>query len=125
MAAQSDGLIELGNLIGFGQIRIIVVLSVELAVMLDVAVERQSKTQGEFDHLLVHDVQGAGHAQADRADMRVGFAAELRGAGAEGFGFGFQFGMDFQADYSNIFSHDYLPPRGATALWKSVACSKV
>ena len=125
MPVQGDGLIELGNLVGFGQIRIIVVLPVELAVALDLAVDGQGKPQGKFHHLLVDDGQSPGHAQAHRAYMGVGGTAEFRRAGAESLGLGFQFCMDFQTNYGCIFCHYFKPPRGATALWKSVACSKV
>lgn len=54
--------------------------------MLDITIDSQGKPQGKFNHLLVHDRQGARHTKADRADMGVRFAAKGSGAGAESFG---------------------------------------
>lgn len=86
MTAQGDRLIELGNLVGFGKIWIVIVFPVKLAVVLDITIDSQGKPQGKFNHLLVHDRQGARHTKADRADMGVRFAAKGSGAGAESFG---------------------------------------
>ena len=125
MAAQANRLIELRDLIVFRQIGIKIVFTVEFIEFLDIAVQSKSRTDRKFHHLFVEHGQSAGHTQADRADMGVGFAAELSRAGAERFRICFKLSMDFQADNSSIFFHYLLPPNGASTLWYSLACSKV
>ena len=89
MPAQTYRLIPLGNLVILRQIGIEVILAVHLIEFLNVAVQRQTGTDCKFNDPFVQYRQGAGHAQADRAYMGIGFRAEFRGAGAERFGFCF------------------------------------
>ena len=82
-----------------GHVGVHVVLAIEHAVLLDVAVRGQASKHDRLDSGLVRHGQRAGQAQAHRARMRVRIGAELQLAATEHLrvqrG---QLSMDFQAD---------------------------
>ena len=121
-AMLDDWQVILGRLPVLRQVRIVVVLAVELAVFVDGAIRRETCLDGKLDDALVDGRQYARQAQADRADMRVLLSAESRGTAAEDFRFGFQFAVYFKTDYGFVL-HQLLPPSLAISLWKSWLCS--
>ncbi len=86
-------------LVALGQVRVEVVLAGEDADRLDGAAQRQPGPHRQLHHLLVERRQHAGHAQADRADVAVGLAAELGGAAAEDLGPGEELGVDLEPEH--------------------------
>ena len=98
------------------QIRIVVVLAVELAVLVDRAVRGEAGLDAELDDALVDGWQHARQAQADRADMRVLLGAEARGTAAENLCFCLEFAVDLKANDCFVF-HQLFPPRSAISLW--------
>ena len=97
-AVLGDGLVELRDLVALGQVGIEVVLAGEDGALAHLAVDGQSGQRGELDGLGVEHRQGAGQAQADRADVGVGRRAEVIGAAAEGLGRGQQLDVNFESD---------------------------
>ena len=89
MAAEANRLVKLGNLVVFGKVGVKIVFTVELVEFLDIAPQCKAGTDSELNNLFVQHRQCARHTEAHGADVGVGQAAELRGAGAECFGFGF------------------------------------
>ena len=100
LAVADDGEIELGDLVGLGEVGVEVVLPVEPAGPGDLPVQGQAHLHGVLQHLLVDHRQGAGHAHAHRAAVGVGGAAELGGAGAEDLGLGGELHVGLQTDDS-------------------------
>ena len=96
MLAQRN--IILGNLIGLGQVRIEVVLTVLLADIVDLAAQSMTHADGIVNNLLIQYRQRTGHTGADRAAVGVYFRAEGVLAAAVNLGLCIQFGMDFQAN---------------------------
>ncbi len=97
-AVPGNGQVELGNLIGLGQVRVEVVLPVKAALFGDLTPQGQTGLDGKFQHLLVEYGQGAGHAGAHRTAVGVGCATEGGGAGAENFGGRGELHMGLQTD---------------------------
>ena len=95
--------IILGNLIGFRQIGVKVVFPVLLGITCNRTVGRHAGLDRVFYNLAVEDRKRAGQTHADRADMSVGFCAEVGRAAAKNFGPGFQLDMNFQTDDHFIF----------------------
>ncbi len=98
-----ERLIELRYLIALGQIRVEVILAREDAARVDGAAERPCGERRELDRLAVEHGQRAGQAQADRADVRVGLAAVLVLAAAEGFRLRQQLNVDLKANHGLVF----------------------
>ena len=65
-----------------------------------------------LDGLLVQNRQGAGEAEADRADVRVGFSAESGAAGAEHFALGVDLAVDFQTDGDDVILAGHMRGKG-------------
>ena len=89
MAAEANRLVKLRNLVVFGKVGVKVVFTVKFIEFLNFAAQCKARTDGKFNNLFVQHRQCARHAEAHGANMGVRRAAELSGAGAEGFGFGF------------------------------------
>ena len=96
--AHAEGLVVLGYLIIFRQVRIVVVLAVPLREVGDRASERQGHPHGQFDGLFVHHRQDARHAEAHGADARVRRRVVLDLAPAEQFRAGRQVHVDLETD---------------------------
>ena len=134
MAVQTHGTWHLGDLVRLGQIRVEIVLSVEFAVLVDLAVHGIACLDDVFHRLPVQNGQGTGQSGAYRTAAGIGLAAEFRRTGAEHLGFGQKLGVDLQAD-GGVQSHFAAPPSGfagitvkpcsnASAAWMMVASSK-
>lgn len=115
-AVLSDWQVVLGRLPVLRQVRIVVVLAVELAVLVDCAVRREAGLDAELDDTLVDRRQDARQAEADRADMRVLLRAEARGAAAEDLRFRLEFAVDLKANDCFVF-HQCFPPSSGICLW--------
>ena len=89
------------NLVGFGQVRIEVVLAVKFGVRIYLAVQREAGQNGPLNGLLVGDRQSTRMPETNGADGRVWLFVQLfvqiRTA-AEHFAFGIELDVDFQAD---------------------------
>ena len=105
IAVAADGQGELGHLIALGQVGIEIVFAVEFAVAGDVAVQGQSRPDGQLHHAAVKHRQHPRQAQTHRAHVGVGLSSGVGGAGAEDLGPGLQFGVEFQADSRQILGH--------------------
>src|SRR5690606_37868328 len=98
-AAEAEGLVELGDLVALHQVRIGVVLAVELRVARNLAAEREASHQRVGHGLLVDDGEHARHAEADRTDVGVGGGIEvLAVAAAEHLRFRLELDVHFHAD---------------------------
>ena len=104
-AAEAEGQIVLADLVVLRHVGVEVVFAIELADRANLAVQHEPGEGGEFERLLVHDRQGTGHAEADRADIGVGFRAVFHRAGAEHLAAGFELHVDFEADGGDVFGH--------------------
>src|SRR5438128_411877 len=80
MSAQADRLRVLRNLVAFGQIRVKVVLAIELSGLRDFAVQGNPGFNGELDYLAVENRENSRHSQTNRTNMIVGIAAKICGA---------------------------------------------
>ena len=69
MARSANGLVELTDLIALGEIRIEVVFTVPFRGASDLAVERESRTDRQFQGSLVDNWKRAGHAGANNAGL--------------------------------------------------------
>ena len=123
-AVLSDRQIVLRRLPVLRQVRIVVVLAVELAVLVDRAVRREAGLDAELDDALVDRRQDARQAEADRADVRVLLRAEARGAAAENLRFRLELAVDLKANDCFVF-HQWFPPSSGICLWYSWLCSYV
>ena len=101
-AVVAERQIVLADLIALGQVGIVIVLAVPLGERGDLAVQRHGGPQASSKASAVHHRQRAGHADADRAGLRVGRRAELRAAAAEQLGPRDQLHVDFQADHDGV-----------------------
>ena len=101
-AAQGDGLIELGDLVALGEIRIEVILAGEDGLRLDFAVEGKPAAYGEFNGVAAENRQRAREAEAHGADVGVRSVTGFDGAGAEDLGARGELDVDFQPDYEFI-----------------------
>ena len=104
------------------QIGIVVVLSVEFAVLVNRAVERKTRFDGKLDNALVEHGQDAGQPQANGADMRILLGAELRGAAAENLRVRLELAVNLKTDDCFVI-HAFVPPISALSSWKECACS--
>ena len=96
MAFGTDWGVKLCDLIGCGQIGIVIVFFVEGVAGGDAAVGDKSGGNGQLDGSFVEDGQKSGHTAASGTDVFIGFGSERGGAGAEEFGLGGHFYMDFK-----------------------------
>jgi hypothetical protein len=105
-----EGQVVLGDLVVLREVRVEVVLPVELGVGRDRAVEGEGGAEAELERRAVEDGQGAGVAEADGADLRIGRRAELDRARAEQLGPRLQLDVGLDADDEFVVRHG--PPRG-------------
>ncbi len=94
--------IVLADLIALGQVGIVVVLAVPLGERGNLAVQGHGRPQAQLEGLAVHHRQRAGHADADRAGLRIGRRAKLRAAAAEQLCLRRQLHVDFQPNHDGI-----------------------
>ena len=106
-AVLGEGLVVLRDLVALRKVGIEVVLAGEAGVRADLAVQREGALDGQFDGLAAEHGEGAGKAEADRADVGVGRRAETGGTAAEDLGGGGQLDVDFEADYGFV-ARDHL-----------------
>lgn len=98
-ALLAEGHVVLGDLVALHEVWVGVVFAVEFGECGDGHVEGESGADGPVDGGLVDDGEGAGHAQAERADEGVGVGVGVvGGAVAEHFGVGAELAVDFQSD---------------------------
>ncbi len=97
-AARGQGATVLGDLIPLGQVGVEVVLPGKEALSLDPAGERQCGFDRKSHRFLVQHGEGTRHSEADRADVRVGFRAEVGGAAAEDLRRRLELAVDLEAD---------------------------
>src|SRR3989304_7429909 len=96
--AAAEGHVVLGDLVALGEVRVVVVLAVELGLFGDATVEGEAGHDSELDRLLVDYWQYARHAQAHRTDVGVGGRVQGRdGARAEHLALRQGLGMGFRA----------------------------
>ena len=107
-AALADGNAALGNLIPFGQIRIMIIFTIHIADPRHIAAQSQPHFGGIVHNGTVHHRQASRQPQAHRAAVGIFFAAEYVFTIAENLGFGGQFHMNFQPDYG--FEFHFAPP---------------
>ncbi len=88
----------LGDLVALREVGVTVVLAVEGAAAVDAAVERQSQADGGAHLLLVQPRQGARIAEADGADVEIGFPSEGILVAAEGLTGGTELDVRFEPD---------------------------
>ena len=105
VAVRAQRLVVLGDLEVLRHVRVEVVLPGEPAPGRDLAVQGQTDPDRVLDRHPVHHRQRAGQAQADRADLAVGFGAEGGRAGAEHLGPGAQLHVGLQADHRFVALH--------------------
>jgi hypothetical protein len=76
-------------------------------MLVDRAIQRQSRADTHFDHAPVEDGQRAGESKADGTCIGVGLIAKTRGAAAEDFSLGEELGVDFQADNRLVLGEEF------------------
>ena len=113
--------IKLRSLEVLRQIRIVVVLSVKLAVTINFAICCKPRLDGVVYHLTIDDGQDTGKSEADGTDVRILICAEACGTAAENLGLCLEFAVNLKADDGFVFHA--LPPIGAIFVWKSCPCS--
>jgi hypothetical protein len=105
-ALARKGEVVLADLKALGQVRVVVVLAVPLGEGGDLAVEGHGRPQRQLEGPAVHHRQHAGHADADRAGLRIGRGAEPRAAPAEQLAGREELDVDLQADDQVVGSVD-------------------
>ncbi len=98
IAVVAQGQIVLADLIVLRLVGIEIVLAVHLRPARDFAVECEPDGDRRLDHRLVQRRQDTGHAEADRADVRVRRCMEIVLAAAKHFGSRTDLDVDFQSD---------------------------
>ena len=99
LAARSDRLLELRDLVALGQVGVEVVLAREGRVRIEPAAEREREARREVDRLAIEHRQAARIAGAHRAGERVGLGAEPVGAAAEDLGPRLEVDVDLEPDH--------------------------
>ena len=99
VAADADRLVVLGDLVRLREVRIEVVLAVELRARRDLAAEREAGHDRQPDGLAVQHRQHARVGEADRAGVAVGRVAEAQLAAAEHLRARQQLDVDLEADH--------------------------
>ena len=115
IAMLTDGQVKLRGLEVLRQIRIVVVLAVKFAEMVDFAIHSETGLDGKLNDPTVYYRQNAGQSEADRADMGILFGTEAGSAAAENFRIGFQLAVNLETDYCFVF-HYSAPPSGTRVL---------
>jgi len=106
-AVEAEGHVVLGDLVALGEVRVGVVLAVELGVLGDGAAQGEAGEDGVADGLLVDDGEGAGEAEGDGVDEGVGLFVEVvAGAVREHLGAGAELAVDFEADDGLVLRRD-------------------
>ena len=118
-AVVAERQIVLADLIALGQVGIVIVLAVPLGEGGDLAVQRHRGSQAQGEGLGVHHRQRAGHADADRAGLRVGGRAELGAAAAEQLGPRGQLHVDFESDHDGVCVAHVILDGSSYLLWTS------
>jgi len=98
VAVAAEGLVKLGDLVVFREVRVEVILAIEDALRIELAVERPGDGVGHLDRLPVERREYPGVAHADGADVGVGLVAEARAAVAEYLRFRLELNVDLEAD---------------------------
>ena len=99
LAIFTKGQLVLADLVSFGQIWISVIFARKDRTFIDAAIERKARHDDVFNGLLVDHRKHAGHAEADRAHMRVGVGTGVIGtAAAEHLALGNELAMNLEAD---------------------------
>ena len=98
-ALYGDGLVILRYLVALHQVRVGIVLAVELGEPRDSAIQGQRGHDGAFDSLAVDRRENTRHAHAYGADVGVGWGVRIgRGTAAEHLALGQELGVDLQPD---------------------------
>ena len=106
IAAGAEREVVLGYLVPFHQVRVGVVLAVELAVRCDAAVQRQPDHDDGADGLAVDDGQRAGQPETHRTYAGVGLGVlVVGGACAVHLAVGSQLRVHFEADDWFVLGH--------------------
>ena len=90
------------------QVRIVIIFTVELAVLVNLAIGREPRFDSELHHALVNGRQDARQAQAYRTSVSILFSPERRRAPAEYFSRRLEFAVYLQADYRFILQINHL-----------------
>ena len=104
-AAEAEGQIVLADLVVLRHVGVEIVFAVELADRSDLAAQHEACERGELESLFVHDRQGTGHAEADRADIGIRLGAVFDRAGAKHLAAGFELNVNFEADGGDVICH--------------------
>ena len=102
IAVGADGLFVLGDLVSLGKIRIVIVLPGKDTSSIDGTVRRESRLDGEIDHLLVEHRKCSGQTHAGGTGVAVRLATELRGAATEYLAFREEVRVHLETDYAFI-----------------------
>jgi len=96
----ANRLIHLGDLVALHEVRVGVVLAVELGDSGDVAIDRHADHHGVLDGSLVYDRERAGKRHADFVYKRVWLSSLILGAGcSEHFGTRLELHVRFETNY--------------------------
>ncbi len=111
VAADAHRKVVLADLVALREVRIHVVLAVELGVVRDLALERERGLEARLDRGFVDGRQGAGHAEADLTHVGVGRVAQLTDrAAAEHLRPRARLDMDLHTDHDLPTARQRAPP---------------
>ena len=102
--------IQLRDLVVLGVIRVKIVLTVKLAVLMDMAICRKTCLDGKLYHFFIEDRKRSRHTGADRAGMCIWCTSELCGASAEDLCFCGKLHMHLKSYDCLILFHAFSPP---------------
>ena len=102
LPAKAQRLVVLRYLVALRQIRIVVILAVELGKLPHLAAAGEHCAKGLLNRLPVGIGQSAGPAETDRADIGIGLRPEPVLAAAEHLRPGVQLDMDLESNYHLI-----------------------
>ncbi len=97
-AFRRQGELVLRDLIALGKVRIEVVLPGENGLLVDLAAERQGRSNGQLHGAAIQDRKRARQPEADGTQLGVGFGTEAGAAAAEDFSGREELGVNLQAD---------------------------
>ena len=103
IASNVRGQGELRDLVILGGVRIEVVLAIKLCAGRDIAIEQHPGERRLFEGLFIRHRKRSGHAEADRAYVRVGIRTVLVRTTAPHLGAGSQLDVGFQSDDGFVF----------------------
>jgi hypothetical protein len=98
LPAQVQRVLELGDLVALGEVRIEVILAVEAALAAHVAAQRQPRDGGQLHGALVGHGQRTGKPEAHRTHVRVGLRTVRGGAAAEELAVRLELRVHLEAD---------------------------